>query len=386
MLIAKGKQQLHLLPSMVTRHGLIAGATGTGKTVTLQVIAENLSKAGVPVFMADIKGDLKGIAQPGSKPEMIKRAESLGVTDYAFSGNTVTNWDIYSNNGSAIKTTISRVGVTLISRMLDLTSAQESTLYQIYRIAEDNSIVLKNVRDIYSMANYIMEHTENYEADYGRVSKVSCGTLQRALLAFEDDGQDTLFDIYGDVFDINRLMAIDEEGHGTINILDATKIIHSPRVYSLFLLWLLNELFSVLPEAGDLDKPKMAFFFDEAHLLFRDAPKVLIEQVEKLVKLIRSKGVGIFFITQNPADIPDTILSQLGNRIQHAMRCYTPKEQKALRTISQTFRTSSAQAVEKAITQLGIGEALISFLNKEGIPNYVQRAKVCPPRSQIGVN
>ena len=386
MLIAKGKQHLHLLPSMVTRHGLIAGSTGTGKTVTLQVIAENLSKAGVPIFMADVKGDLGGIAHPGSNPKMTERAKKLGVENFSFSGNSVSTWDIYSSNGSSIKTTIKSLGVTLISRMLDLTSAQESTLYQIFKIAEDNKIILRNVRDVYSIINYIIEHVDEYESAYGRISKVSCGTLQRALLAFEDGGQDVLFDTYGNVFDIRNFMALDAQGHGIINLLDATRLIHSPRVYALFLLWMLNELFMVLPEAGDLDKPKMAFFFDEAHLLFRDAPKVLVEQVEKLVKLIRSKGVGVFFITQNPADIPDTILSQLGNRVQHAMRCFTPKEQKALKTISQTFRTSSASTVETAITQLGIGEALISFLDKEGIPNYVQRAKVCPPASQIGVN
>jgi len=385
MIIAQGKNKIKLNTKMLTRHGIIAGSTGSGKTVTLQVIVENLSKNSIPVFMADIKGDLSGIAYPGKDTKIKERAKTLKINNFEFESYPVVNWDVYGKSGNIIKTTLSRLGINNISKMLDLTNTQEGVLYQIFKIAKDNSIDIRNTNDLISLINYIVKNADKYEEKYGKISKVSYSTLQRSLIAFEESGNEVLFDVYNNVFDIQNFIKVDENNKGTINILDATKLINSPKVYSTFMLWLLNELFLTLPEVGDIQKPKIVFFFDEAHLLFKNTSKMLEEQIEKLVKLVRSKGVGVFFITQNPADIPESILSQLGNRVQHSMRCFTPKEQKAVRAISQTFRTSFAYNVENIITNLGIGEALVSFLDNNGIPEYVQQANIYPPRSRIGV-
>jgi len=385
MIIAQGKNKIKLNTKMLTRHGIIAGSTGSGKTVTLQVIVENLSKNSIPVFMADIKGDLSGIAYPGKDTKIKERAKTLKINNFEFESYPVVNWDVYGKSGNIIKTTLSRLGINNISKMLDLTNTQEGVLYQIFKIAKDNSIDIRNTNDLISLINYIVKNADKYEEKYGKISKVSYGTLQRSLIAFEESGNEVLFDVYNNVFDIQNFIKVGANNKGTINILDATKLINSPKVYSTFMLWLLNELFLTLPEVGDIQKPKIVFFFDEAHLLFKNTSKMLEEQIEKLVKLVRSKGVGVFFITQNPADIPESILSQLGNRVQHSMRCFTPKEQKAVRAISQTFRTSFAYNVENIITNLGIGEALVSFLDNNGIPEYVQQANIYPPRSRIGV-
>jgi len=385
MLIAKNEHELHLLPQMLNRHGLIAGATGSGKTVTLQVMAENLSREGIPVFMADIKGDLSGLVVPGNSAKVLDRVKTLSIKDFVFEGNPVTEWDIFSNNGRAIKTTINRMGALLLSRLLNLTDTQSSSLYQIFKIASDNKIDLRNIKDVTSMVNYITNNAERFESLYGKITGASYLALQRSLLMLEDGGADILFNSTTESFDINNFLAIDENGRGVINILDATQLIRSPQVYSTFLLWLLQEFYNTMPEIGDVDKPKIVFFFDEAHLLFDEASKMFTDRVERMVKLVRSKGIGIFFISQNPIDIPEGVLSQLGNRVQHAMRAYTPKEQKAVKTIAQTFRNTSRLDVEKAIGELKIGEALVSFLSADGSPESVERASICPPHSKIGV-
>ena len=383
MLIAKGKNNINLNTRMINRHGLIAGATGSGKSCTLQTLAEAMSREGIPVFVADVKGDLAGMAYPGNKPKIQEIANNLGISDYTFEGNPVAFWDVYGSNGNTIKTTMSSMGVTILTRLLDLSDAQSGSLAQIFKIASDNGIVLRNVEDIRSMTLHLLDHPEKYESQYGRMAAVSFSTLQRSLLSFEGEGQDVLFDKFGKVFDITKFLRV-ENGRGVINILTASTLINSPRVYALFLLWLLKELFTRLPEVGDMERPFLAFFFDEAHLLFKDAPRILVDQVERLVKLIRSKGVGIYLATQNPSDIPDGVLNQLGNRIQHGMRAFTPREQKSVRTLAQTFRQNGSFDVEKTIMELRTGEALVSFLNTDGSPAMVERAFICPPRSRIG--
>ena len=383
MIIAKNRTHIHLLPEMSNRHGLIAGSTGGGKTITMQVMAENFSKIGVPIFMADIKGDLSGIAFPGTESDKLTaRVNTIGLKDFKFEGNPVRHWDPFEYDNSAIKTSISRVGPMLLTRLLDLTPAQEGTLYQIFKIVRDHDIDLIDSLDLTSVINLITEDTKKFEPKYGRLSTQSLGALQRSMILLEDDGNDVLFD--GDVFDVNELLKV-EDGKGVINILKADRLINSPRMYATLLLWMLGELYETLPEVGDVDKPTMVVFFDEAHLLFTDAPKLVTEKIERLVKLIRSKGVGIFFSTQVPGDIPDGVLSQLANRVQHSMRAFTPKEQSAVKTIAQTFRTNGKLNIEKAIMELKIGEALVSFLDITGTPGIVKRALIAPPRSRMGV-
>jgi DNA helicase HerA-like ATPase len=383
MVIAKSEREIHLLPVMANRHGLIAGATGTGKTVTLQVIAENFSRNGIPVFMADVKGDLSGISQPGTEhPKISERIEQMDLPDYAFEGYPVAFWDIFGELGHPVRTTISEMGPLLLSRLLNLNETQSGTLTLVFKIADDNGLLLLDMKDIRSMLQYVGDNDDTFSTEYGRVSKASIGAIQRSLLTLESEGGDRLF---GEpAINIDDLMQTGENGYGMINILSSTKLINSPKIYATFLLWLLSELFEQMPEVGDPEKPKCAFFFDEAHLLFEDAPKALEDKIEQVVRLIRSKGVGVYFISQNPMDIPEDILGQLGNRVQHALRAFTPKDQKAVKAAAQTFRANPDLDVEKAITELGVGEALVSFLDEKGSPGVVERALIAPPRSQIG--
>ena len=367
---------------MANRHGLIAGATGTGKTVTLQKLAEAFSRIGVPVFMADVKGDLSGMANAGgNNPKVQGRIEQLGLTDFEFGGCPVTFWDVYGNNGHPIRTTISEMGPVLLARLLDLNETQAGVLALAFKIADDSGLLLLDMKDLRAMLQYVADNAKQFTTEYGTVSATSVGAIQRGLLALEEQGGDKLF---GEpAFDLRDMMRV-ENGHGVINVMAAETLMNAPKMYSTFLLWLLSELFETLPEAGDMDKPKMCFFFDEAHLLFTDAPAALLEKIEQVVRLIRSKGVGIYFISQNPLDIPDTVLGQLGNRVQHALRAFTPRDQKAVKSAAQTFRVNPELDVETAITQLGVGEALVSFLDEKGIPGIVQRAFIVPPGSQIG--
>jgi hypothetical protein len=383
LLIARSEKDLILLPKMANRHGLVAGATGTGKTVTLQVMAERFSRIGVPVFMADVKGDLAGISQPGvANPKIQERIGMLKLGDYAFEGSPVTFWDIFGEQGHPVRTTVSDMGPLLLSRLLNLNDVQSGVMSIAFRIADDNGLHLLDFKDLRSMAQFAGDHADEFETEYGRVSPASIGTIQRGLLALEDQGAERFFGEPG--LDIADLMQTDGSGRGMINILAADKLMLTPRAYSTFLLWLMSELFERLPEVGDQDKPRLVFFFDEAHLLFTDAPRVLLEKIEQVVRLIRSKGVGIYFVTQNPLDIPDVILGQLGNRVQHALRAFTPRDQKAVKSAAETFRQNPKVDVETAITQLATGEALISFLDEKGQPGIVERAYVLPPHSRIG--
>lgn len=382
LLIAKSQKELYLLPKMTNRHGLIAGATGTGKTVTLQVVAENLSKIGVPVFMADVKGDLSGACQPGGQnPKVNERIQQLGL-DLAFAGNPVMFWDVFGEQGHPVRATISEMGPLLLSRLLDLNDTQSGVLTLVFKIADDNQLMLLDLKDLRAMVQYVGDNAKEFKTEYGNISAASIGAIQRGLLALEEQGAEKFF---GEpALDLDDLMQTDNKGRGMINILAADKLFQSPKVYTTFLLYLLAELFEHLPEVGDLEKPKLVFFFDEAHLLFNDAPKALLDKIEQVVRLIRSKGVGVFFVTQNPRDIPDTVLGQLGNRVQHALRAFTPRDQKAVRAAAETFRVNPELDTEKAIMELGVGEALVSFLEEKGTPAIVQRAFVCPPGSQIG--
>jgi len=383
LLIARGDRDLFLLPRMANRHGLVAGATGTGKTVTLQVMAERLSRIGVPVFMADVKGDLAGVSQPGTaNPKIQERVAKLKLGEYAFAGSPVTFWDIFGEQGHPVRATVSDMGPLLLSRLLNLNDVQSGVLSVVFRIADDTGLHLLDFKDLRALAQYAGDHAEEFETEYGRISPASIGTIQRNLLTLEDQGADTFF---GEPdLDLDDLMQTDGQGRGLINILAADKLMLSPRAYSTFLLWLMSELFERLPEVGDVDKPRLVFFFDEAHLLFTDAPQVLMEKIEQVVRLIRSKGVGVYFVTQNPIDIPDVILGQLGNRVQHALRAFTPRDQKAVRSAAETFRQNPKIDVETEITQLGTGEALVSFLDEKGQPGIVERAFVLPPWSRIG--
>jgi hypothetical protein len=383
MLIARGEKDLLLLPRLANRHGLVAGATGTGKTVTLQVMAERFSRLGVPVFMADVKGDLAGVSQPGAaNPKIQERVAKLKLGDYAFEGSPVTFWDIFGEQGHPVRTTVSDLGPLLLSRLLNLNDVQSGVMSIVFRIADDSGLHLLDFKDLRALAQYAGDHPEEFETDYGRISPASIGTIQRNLLTLEDQGADVFF---GEpALELDDLMQTDGSGRGLINILASDKLMLMPRAYSTFLLWLLSELFERLPEVGDQDKPRLVFFFDEAHLLFTDAPQVLLEKIEQVVRLIRSKGVGIYFVTQNPLDIPDVILGQLGNRVQHALRAFTPRDQKAVRSAAETFRQNPKVDVETEITQLGTGEALVSFLDEKGQPGIVERAFVLPPHSRIG--
>jgi DNA helicase HerA-like ATPase len=383
MLIAKGEKDLFLLPRMANRHGLVAGATGTGKTVTLQVMAEHFSRIGVPVFLADVKGDLAGVSQPGApSPKLQERLALLKIKDHAFDGSPVTFWDIFGEQGHPVRATISDMGPLLLSRLLNLNDIQSGVLSIVFRIADDNGLHLLDFKDLRAMAQYAGDHAGEFETDYGRVSPASIGAIQRGLLTLDEQGADLFF---GEpALELEDLMQTDAAGRGQINILAADKLMLMPRAYSTFLLWLMAELFERLPEVGDQDKPRLVFFFDEAHLLFADAPQALLEKIEQVVRLIRSKGVGIYFVTQNPLDIPDVILGQLGNRVQHALRAFTPRDQKAVRSAAETFRQNPKVDVETEITQLGTGEALVSFLDEKGQPGIVERAFVLPPQGRIG--
>lgn len=374
---------LELLPALANRHGLITGATGTGKTVTLQVLAEQLASVGVPVFLADAKGDLSGLGAAGVASEKFqKRLDKLGVADWAPRACTTVFWDVFAANGHPVRATISDLGPLLLGRLLNLNDTQEGVLQLVFKIADDQGLLLLDLKDLRAMVQHVGENAKKYTTDYGNVSAASIGAIQRGLLQLEEQGGDQFF---GEpMLDIADLMQTDGEGRGVINILSAEKLMNNPRLYATFLLWLLAELFEQLPEAGDLDKPKLVFFFDEAHLLFNDAPPALLEKVEQVVRLIRSKGVGVFFVTQNPLDIPDKVLGQLGNRVQHALRAFTPRDQKAVKAAAETLRANPRIDAEAAITELGVGEALVSFLDDHGRPCIAERAFILPPASRIG--
>ncbi len=367
---------------LANRHGLITGATGTGKTVSLQILAEGFSNAGVPVFCADVKGDLSGLAAMGTPKDFLaKRAELIGFDDYKFQEFPVIFWDLFGKKGHPIRATLSEMGPLLLSRLLDLNDTQEGVLNIAFKLADDEGLLLLDMKDLRALLVNIGERAKEITAAYGYVSKPSIGAIQRQLLVLEQQGAKNFFAEPG--LNIADLMRTTRDGRGAISILAADKLMMSPRLYSTFLLWLMSELFEELPEVGNPDKPKMVFFFDEAHLLFNDAPKILVEKVEQVVKLIRSKGIGIYFVTQNPLDIPDGVLAQLGNRVQHALRAYTPREQKAVRTAADTFRPNPAFKAKDVITQLGVGEALVSTLMKKGVPSIVQRTMMRPPSSRM---
>lgn len=384
MLIAKDSGDVYLLPKMANRHGLIAGATGTGKTVTLRVLAEQFSALGVPVFMADIKGDLSGMVNSGGDhPKVEERVQSmgLGLGDFNYCGFPVTFWDVFGVQGHPIRTTISEMGPLLLARLLNLNDTQSGVLSLAFKIADDNGLLLLDLKDLQAMIQFVGENAKEFQTRYGNISSASIGAIQRNLLTLGEQGAESFF---GEpALDLMDLMQTDGQGRGMINILAADQLMLSPRVYATFLLWMLAELFEQLPEVGDPDKPRLVFFFDEAHLLFDDTPKALQEKVEQVVRLIRSKGVGIYFVTQNPQDLPDEVLGQLGNRVQHALRAFTPRDQKAVKVAAQTFRPNPEIDVTAAITQLGVGEALVSTLDAKGIPGIVRRCLVCPPRSQL---
>ena len=384
ILIAKNNEVSSvILPRMANRHGLIAGATGTGKTVTLQTLAEGFSKNGIPVFMADVKGDLSGMSQQGGGNARVEaRVQQLAISDFSYAKCPVTFWDMFGEKGHPVRTTIAEMGPLLLARLLNLNDVQAGVLNAVFKIADDKGWLLLDLKDLRAMMQHASENAAQYQAEYGNISAASVGAVQRALLQLETQGADMLF---GEpALNLDDLMQTDEQGHGVVNILMSDKLFHSPRIYATLLLWLLSELFEKLPEAGDLDKPKLVFFFDEAHLLFNDAPAVLLEKIEQVVRLIRSKGVGVYFVSQNPLDIPDAVLGQLGNRVQHALRAFTPRDQKAVKSAATTFRVNPKLDVESVITELGVGEALVSFLDEKGTPTPVERAFVCPPGSRIG--
>jgi uncharacterized protein len=381
ILIGKSTKPEYLELRLANRHGLITGATGTGKTVSLQVLAEGFSNAGVPVFAADIKGDLSGIAAPGDgKEPFVRRAKDIGV-DYVPDNFPVVFWDLFGEQGHRVRATVSEMGPLLLARLLDLNETQEGVLNIAFRVADEQGLLLLDLKDLRALLQFIADNASELTTAYGNVSKASVGTIQRQLLVLENQkGQEFLGEPALDIRDLMRT----ERGQGVVNILAADKLMNNPRLYGTFLLWLMSELFEELPEVGDLDKPKLVFFFDEAHLLFNDAPRALIEAVERVVRLIRSKGVGVYFITQNPIDVPETVLAQLGNRIQHALRAFTPRDQRAVRVAAETFRQNPAFSTEKAITELGVGEALVSTLEGKGAPSMVERTLIAPPSAQVG--
>jgi len=381
--LGKGDLPITLALNFANRHGLIAGATGTGKTVSLQVMAEGFSRHGVPVFMADVKGDLSGISKPGdANPKLVERAKKVGMEDYGPEGFPVVFWDIFGEQGHPIRATISEMGPLLIARILELNEIQEGVLNVAFKVADDNGLLLLDLKDLRSLLNFVAENAGELMNTYGNVSKTSVATILRAILMLEQQGGEKLFGEPALV--LKDLMRADSRSYGQVNVLVANKLMEHPRLYATFMLWLMSELFEELPEVGDLDKPLLVFFFDEAHLLFDEAPKILLERIEKVVRLIRSKGVGIYFISQNPLDIPETILGQLGNRVQHALRAFTPRDEKAVRTAAQTFRQNPKLDTALAITELNVGEALVSMLESSGAPSVVQRALMAPPSSRIG--
>ena len=374
-------QRVEMCLNMCNRHGLIAGASGTGKTITMKVMAESFSDAGVPVFLCDVKGDVAGICAPGQSSEgMEKRIDKFGLRDiFTYRGYPTTFWDIYQEGGHAVCATVSEMGPELLSRILGLTPAQEGILHIVFRIADDKGLLLIDLKDLRAMLTYVNEHRAEYMMTYGNITPQSVAAILRALLPLEQQGGELFF---GEpALEIQDWMRTDAEGRGMINVLDCVKLVQNPTLYASFLLWMLSELFESLPEAGDLDKPKLVFFFDEAHMLFRDAPNVLLQKIEQTVKLIRSRGVGVYFVTQSPGDIPDSVLAQLSNRVQHALRAYTPAELKAVRVAAQAFRANPAFQAEDAIMELGVGEALTSFLDEKGVPTMVQRTKIICPQS-----
>ena len=373
--IAKGKKEIALLPGMANRHGLIAGATGTGKTVTLRVLAERFSAIGVPVFLADVKGDLSGIPRPGGdNPKVVERVAKLGLAPFAYEGYPVTFWDLFGEQGHPVRATVSEMGPLLLGRILNLNDIQGGVLNMIFRIADDNGLLLLDLKDLREMARFVGDNAGQFRTEYGNVTAASVGAIQRGLLTLEEQGGDRFF---GEpALDLQDLLQTDPSGKGMINILAASRLMTSPALYATFLLYLLSELFERLPEVGDPDKPSLVFFFDEAHLLFDDASEALLDQVERTVRLIRSKGVGVFFVTHAPTDVPAEVLGQLGNRVQHALRAFTPRDQKAIRAAAETFRINPDLDVETAITELRVGEALVSTLDEEGAPTIVQRTLV----------
>ena len=384
ILIAKNQETSNfLLPKMANRHGLIAGATGTGKTVTLQSLAEGFSTQGVPVFMADVKGDLAGLSQTGGgNPKVEARVQQLALTEFSYKKSPVTFWDVFGVKGHPVRTTIAEMGPLLLARLLNLNEVQGGVLNSVFKIADDNGWLLLDLKDLRAMMQHATEHAAEYQTQYGNISSASVGAVQRSLLELETQGADQLF---GEpALNLDDLLQTDAQGRGIVNILASDKLFNSPRIYATLLLWLLSELFEKLPEVGDLEKPKLVFFFDEAHLLFNDAPQALLTKIEQVVRLIRSKGVGVYFVTQNPLDIPDVVLGQLGNRVQHALRAFTPRDQKAVNAAAETFRSNPKVNVVTAITELGVGEALVSLLDEKGIPTPVERTFICPPASRIG--
>jgi uncharacterized protein len=383
VLIGKGEQPVNLVLRMANRHGLIAGATGTGKTITLKVLAEYFSDLGVPVFLADVKGDLASVSMPGAaNPKLQERIDKLGLNPFEFKAYPTRLWDLFGELGHPLRTSVSEMGPLLLSRILNLNDVQSGVLNIVFRIADDQGLLLVDLKDIRAMLQFVGDHSEEFTTEYGTIAKTSIGAIQRALLTLEDQGGTHFF--AEPAFEIQDFFKVDPYGRGFINVLASEKLFMAPALYSTFLLWLLSELFEELPEVGDLDKPKLVFFFDEAHLLFDDAPKALIDKIELVVRLIRSKGVGVFFVTQNPIDIPDKVLGQLGNRVQHAIRAYTPKDQKAITAMAETFRQNPAIDIPSTITELRTGEALVSLLDEEGRPSIVQRAMILPPHSIIG--
>ena len=376
------QQDVVLHSKFANRHGLIAGATGTGKTVTLKVLAESFSRLGVPVFLADAKGDVSSLAQAGaSNPKFDERIKSLGINSIPFAASPVVFWDLFAEQGHPIRTTITEIGPLLLARMLNLNDTQEGVLSAVFRIADDQGMLLIDFKDLKAMIGYVSEHAAEFKAEYGNLSPASLGAIQRNLLALADQGGDQFFGEPS--LNILDFIQTDSNGHGYINILAADKLMNTPKLYATFLLWMLSELFEQLPEVGDMDKPKLVFFFDEAHLLFDNASAALQEKIEQVVRLIRSKGVGIYFVTQNPLDLPESVLGQLGNRVQHALRAFTRKDQKAVKTAADTFRANPEFKVEQAITELAVGEALISCLDEQGTPQVVERAWVMPPYSSF---
>lgn len=383
LLGGNGTQQILLNAGMANRHGLITGATGTGKTVTLQVLAESFSRLGVPVFTADVKGDLSGLAGSGkTHPKITERLEYIKIEGHQFEPCPVLFWDVYGKQGHSVRTTVSEMGPTLLENLLELNETQEGVLQIAFSLADDEGLLLLDLKDLRSMLNWVADNSKTLEREYGRVSKQSVTAILRRLLVLEEAGGEVFF---GEpAIQIEHLMQIDFSGRGVVSILDATTLYHSPRIYATFLLWLLSELMEELPERGDADLPKLVFFFDEAHLLFSSAPKALLEKITQVVRLIRSKGVGVFFITQYPNDVPDEVIGQLGNRIQHALRAFTPRDKKAVKAAAETFRENPAFDTVEVISNLGVGEALISTLDKKGVPSVVERTLMSPPRSQFG--
>ncbi|MGE4291886.1 MAG: helicase HerA-like domain-containing protein [Desulfovibrio sp.] len=384
LVVASGNgTELGILPGMANRHGLIAGATGTGKTVTLRVLAEAFSDLGVPVFMADVKGDLASMAEPGGDhPKVAERVAQLGLNDFAYAGYPVTFWDVFGELGHPLRTTISELGPLLLTRLLALNETQAGVLQLAFRIADDEGLLLLDLKDLRLLLRHVGDNAKEYQLEYGNVSAASVGAIQRRLLELEEQGADRL--IGEPALNLDDLLQTDRDGRGMINILAAERLMRSPRVYATMLLWLLSELFENLPEVGDPEQPKLVFFFDEAHLLFDDMPEALLDKIELVVRLIRSKGVGVFFVTQNPLDVPDKVLGQLGNRVQHALRAFTPRDQRAVKAAAETFRVNPELNVEQVLTELGTGEALVSFLERKGAPGMVRRAFVYPPKSRLG--